>query len=1023
MSADDTALPSGLYELLLTNALKLRLPQERADFAPLGEDMSGLLTQHVATGLDRALRSSQLTIEQRVALCNRLLDLIEGSGPRGAVVPEDRIPTPTELLTAIAQPMHRLGSTRALPRPDTPLSEDALFVNAPHEPGLARELRTELLSADRVDLICAFIVWSGIRIVLDELRAIRELGVPVRVITTTYTGITDPRALDELQSMGAEVRVSYDTRSTRLHAKAWLFHRESGFSTAYIGSSNLTHTALHEGLEWNVRLSQVHSPQLLDRFRAAFDTYWSDEHFVPYDSETFRTAVKRERSSDRIDVTPFDIVPFEYQRAMLDELRVERERHNRWRNLVVAATGTGKTIVAALDYKRTAEAWRGASLLFVAHQQQILEQSRRLFRHVLRDGAFGELLVGGYKPDVGRHVFASVQSLTNIDLENVEPDAYDVIIIDEFHHAEAPTYRRLLDHFAPRLLLGLTATPERADSKDILHWFGGRIAVELRLPEALNGGMLCPFQYFGVSDDVDLSALEWKRRGYDTAALNSLYTGNDLRTGKILRSVHDLIADPHAMRALGFCVSIEHAEYMTRSFTAAGIPSRTVTGRTDAETRAAIIRALRNREINIIFTVDVFNEGIDIPEVDTVLLLRPTESATIFLQQLGRGLRLAEGKSGLTVLDFIGQQRREFRFDARLSALTGTPARKLADAIEEDFPYLPAGCFIHLDRVAKDVILDNIRAIVRTRRDLFVRELREAGNLSLAAFLQTTGRALDELYRLTPPGWMELRRSAGQPTPPHIEGDDAMVRAIGRVDYIDDDERLSTYATWLRDGTAPTLHTLHPREARLLTMLAIDLYGTNASSQPLQSLLDELWRHEAIRLELAEMLAVLASETRSLVLEDRGRHEPLAIHGHYSRYEVLAALGETNLKKIMSFREGVRWVPEANADVFFVTLRKSEKTFSPSTMYHDYAISRREFHWQSQSTTSLRSATGQRYIHHRELGSRVLLFVRDSPEQRSFLYLGAAHHVRHEGDRPISFVWQLNHDIPSQFLLEAKAIS
>lgn len=301
------------------------------------------------------------------------------------------------------------------------MSEDALLVNAPHEPGLATELRTELLSADRVDLISAFIVWSGIRVFLDALRTIRERGVPVRVITTTYTGITDPRALDELVRLGAEVKVSYDTRMTRLHAKAWLFERDSGFSTAYIGSSNLTHSALHEGLEWNVRLSQVHSSDILERFRAAFATYWSDDHFVSYERDVFVDAVKRERIVGTIDFTPFDIVPFEYQRAMLDALRVERERHNRWRNLVIAATGTGKTVVAALDYKRIAEVWRGATLLFVAHQQQILEQSRSLFRHVLRDGAFGELLVGGHRPLDGRHVFASVQSLSHVDLESIRP--------------------------------------------------------------------------------------------------------------------------------------------------------------------------------------------------------------------------------------------------------------------------------------------------------------------------------------------------------------------------------------------------------------------------------------------------------------------------------------------------------------------------------------------------------------------------------------------------------------------------
>src|SRR5579859_4205388 len=709
MSADES-LPPGLYEQLLTDALRRQLPSERSDYGPLTTDDYQLLTRHIANALDRALRAPALDLSDRVALCNRLLDQITAASPVDTVLPGDHIPTPAELLTAIRPPSVGLSQSDGLPRPETPLSEDALFVNAPHEPGLAKELRTELLSADRVDLLCAFIVWSGIRIVLDELKSVRQRGVPVRVITTTYTGITDPRALDELERIGAEVKVSYDTRMTRLHAKAWLFERESGFSTAYIGSSNLTHSALHEGLEWNVRLSQVHSTDLLERFRAAFETYWSDDHFVPYVRNEFVAAVKRQKPGGTIDFTPFDIVPFEYQRAMLDALRVERERHGRWQNLVVAATGTGKTVIAAFDYKRTAENWRGASLLFVAHRQEILEQSRRIFRHVLRDGAFGELLVGGNRPIEGSHVFASVQSLAHINLASIRPDAYDIVVIDEFHHAEAPTYRRLLEHLEPRLLLGLTATPERADSRDILKWFGGKIAVELRLWDALDQGLLCPFQYFGVADEVDLRQLEWKRAGYDAVALSGLYTANDFRTSKILKTVSDLISDPLAMRALGFCVSIEHAQYMAQSFEQAGIPSRVVLGTTDLAARSQAVRDLRSRAINAIFTVDVFNEGIDIPEVDTVLLLRPTESATVFLQQLGRGLRLAEGKSGLTVLDFIGQQRREFRFDARFQALTGIPARKLPDAVEHDFPYLPSGCYVHLDRVAATIVVENLRA-------------------------------------------------------------------------------------------------------------------------------------------------------------------------------------------------------------------------------------------------------------------------------------------------------------------------
>lgn len=532
-----------------------------------------------------------------------------------------------------------LYAPEQIARPRTPVTDDTLLINAPHEPQLAGELRSELASADRVDLLCAFIVWNGLRTLSDELQSVRDRGGAIRVVTTTYTGITDPKALDALVRMGADVRVSYDTRSTRLHAKAWLFHRNSGFSTAYIGSSNLTGTAIHDGLEWNVRLAEARSPELVARFRSAFDTYWADPQLLPYDRDTFVAAVKRARDSSTIDSTPFDVVPYEYQRAMLDGLTAERERHDSWCNLVVSATGTGKTVLSALDYRRIALAWGGASLLFVAHRQEILEQSRATFRHVLRDGAFGELHVAGERPAVGRHVFASVQSLAHVDLEDLDPAAYDVLVVDEFHHAAAPTYGRLLDHLRPRLLLGLTATPERADGLDILRWFNGRIAVELRLWEALDQGLLSPFQYFGVSDDVDLRQVEWRRTGgYDVQALSAVYTGNDARLTKVLAALERIVSEPTKMRALGFCVSVEQANYMADRFRAAGIAAMSLTGTAVAEDRRNAIRQLRDGSLQILFTVDLFNEGVDIPEIDTILLLRPTESATVFLQQLGRGL-------------------------------------------------------------------------------------------------------------------------------------------------------------------------------------------------------------------------------------------------------------------------------------------------------------------------------------------------------------------------------------------------
>jgi HKD family nuclease len=415
-------------------------------------------------------------VAKQAEIVNELLAALQQRSK--AVDREDHLALPPRRLASV----HRIDALRGELRPDEPLiplAQSDLLVNARGEPSVGQAIHHEIASADRVDLLCAFIKWHGLRLLEEPLDAYLRGGGKLRVITTTYVGATERKAIDRLLEMGADVKISYQVDHTRLHAKAWLFHRHSGFSTAFIGSSNLSKSALLDGVEWNVRLSQIDAPVILEKFAATFDSYWADpsfETYSPADADRFDRAIGQARGETPATVlVPFAIEPWPHQREMLDKLTVERYRHNRWRNLVVAATGTGKTVVAALDYKRLCEEIgdaRPLKLLFVAHRREILSQSLITFRHVMRDGAFGETFVDGHRPDEWQHVFASVQSLQTIDLDRVAPEAFDVVIVDEFHHAAAPTYRKLLDHFRPRVLLGLTATPERTDGESILHWFG-----------------------------------------------------------------------------------------------------------------------------------------------------------------------------------------------------------------------------------------------------------------------------------------------------------------------------------------------------------------------------------------------------------------------------------------------------------------------------------------------------------------------------------------------------------------------
>lgn len=1038
-------LPEGLYEALHTEELTKKLSTVAdldAVFAPImPEDAPEVLSRHIADIVKEAL--TQARTEDRVDLANRLLSELQHN---------DLItPGPAQLHS-----LHRPDTLkrRQLRRPTTKLSDSALLTNSKDDPNLAAELRTEIESADNVDLLCAFIRWTGLRLLESALEQLRDRGVKLRVITTTYMGATERRAIDHLvQRYGAEVKIGYETHSTRLHAKAWLFRRNSGFHTAYVGSSNLSSAALLDGLEWNVRLSSVATPDLLKKFEVTFDSYWEQRAFHSYDPD--RDADKLDaalaRNGGKLTAAPdtttcLEVEPFLHQVEMLEGLEAERDKGHH-RNLLVAATGTGKTVIAALDYKRLCEAaGRELNLLFVAHRQEILKQSLRTYRDVLQKGSFGELFVGEHKPKDWQHVFASVQSLAAMGIDKIKPEDFDVVVIDEFHHAQAPTYRSLIDHLQPEELLGLTATPERGDGVDVAkQFFDGRRASELRLWDALDADLLVPFHYFGVSDDVDLSRLEWKRGSYDVGQLDALYTGNEARAGKVIRELRDKVTGTAEMRAIGFCVSVQHAVYMAEVFNRAGIASVAVSGKTDDAERALALQRLRSREINCIFAVDLFNEGLDLPEVDTILLLRPTQSATIFLQQLGRGLRRAPDKSVLTVLDFIGQQRREFRFDLRYRALTGYGRRELEKAIEDEFPFLPSGSQIVLDRVAQNVVLENIKAQLKVNRAQLVRDIASYAETALEAYLEKSGSELKSIYRSTKDSWTGYLRQAGliegfSPLEAVLSGkihdlsDEAEKKLLARMVrliHVDDPERAEAYAM-LVSPSAPRYTELGPREQTFARMLFYTLWDDGGGFQTYDAGLDYLRGYQFVCSEIRQLvkLGVAASRHAAKSLGAGLQYIPLLTHATYRREEVLAALqyGSLELGKNVQHREGVAWCPATATDAFFVTLNKDDKNHSATTMYKDYAVSPELFHWESQNATSPSSPTGKRYLERLKHESHILLFTRDIAEDETGLTvpyscLGQVDYVQHSGEKPIAITWKLHRPMPADVFATAAAVA
>lgn len=1011
------SLAEGVYEHLVTESLAqdiaLALHLQTVT-APLGEaDAHVALAHHLGHEVERVLAGlpHEARVEKARALTAGLLEHLASlvGEEAAALIRGQRLDPPSRRLLAV----HRGAAPE---RPTSPMGTSTLLTRNRAEPALGHELAREIAIADRIDALVAFITVGGVRTIAEQLHQFaRRPGARLRLLTTTFTGTTEIAALDTIARLpGAEVKVSYDTRRSRLHAKAWLFHRDSGLSTAYVGSANLTSTALGAGQEWMVKVA-ADLPHIIEKFAGTFETLWADGEFETYhpDNDSHRaklkSALSAESNPERASTFLVTLRPFAFQEAILDRLAAERAIHGRHRNLVVAATGTGKTVIAAFDYQRQLKGGVAPRLLFLAHREELLRQARQTFRYVLQDAAFGELLTGAEEPARYEHVFATIQSVASGGLiDQLGPEHFRHVIIDECHHIPARSYQDVISRLLPGILVGLTATPERSDNRSLLPDFDGHIGAELRLWHALDDQLLVPFEYYGLSDGTDLRRVRWSRTGYDLGDLGALYSGNEARAELVRHQLAKKVSDVRAIRALGFCVSVEHATFMANRFTSAGVPALAIHGDTDAELRAEAPRLLRERKVNVLFTCDLYNEGVDLPFVDTLLLLRPTQSATLFIQQIGRGLRHFDGpprKSTCLVLDFIGQHRDEFRFDAALSAITGIPRARLRRDAEAGFPYLPSGCSLQLDAVARDAILRSLRSTLAgaARLTAELKELSAEGRRPrLAEFLEQTGRELDDVYEAG--GWTTLLRRAGLVLE---AGDDDLSRRLGWLQHVDEPDRLRTYRAAIAAAARGTPLLLSPTDRTRLQMLDLQLSHRGVMREA-EETAEYLATSPGIAVEFEELREVLEDRVG---LADQHLPEPewpLALHRHYRRREIVAAVGFVKPgAKSKIPQGGVLKLEEKKRELLFVTLDKSGRDFSPTTRYRDYAVSPQIFHWETQSAASIARSSGRRYIESATNGWQFYLFVRTDPDA-PYAFLGRVRYQSHAGDRPIAITWRLD---------------
>ena len=604
-------------------------------------------------------------------------------------------------------------------------STDVMTGGSDRRMQLYYQLIQSLKKADSVDIIVSFLMESGVKMLLEELDNALKRGAKIRILTGNYLGITQPSALYLLKKkLGSRVDMRfYNEKERSFHPKSYIFHYER-YSDIYIGSSNISRSALTSGIEWNYRFSSISDPKNYEKFYQVFEDLF-EHHSIIIDNEE----LKRYSQNWHRPAVAKDLERYEYSHqneenksedtkvrllyeprgaqiealCALEDTRAEGAK----RALVQAATGVGKTYLAAFDSKSYER------VLFVAHREEILKQAAASFRNVRNSEDYG-FFTGEEKSTDKSVIFASVATLGRSEYLSEKyfaPDYFQYLVIDEFHHAVNEQYQRIVKYFKPQFLLGLTATPERMDGRNIYEICDYNVPYEISLKDAINKGMLVPFHYYGIYDDTDYSGLHLIRGRYDEKELNETYIGNVHR--------HDLIYKYYckygSKKALGFCCSRAHAEEMAKEFCERGIPSAAVYSNangTYSEEREKAIEKLKSGEIRVIFSVDMFNEGVDITSVDMVMFLRPTESPIVFLQQLGRGLRRSKGKEYLNVLDFIGNYEKAGRVRF---LLTGRTLGKNEYYNPADRSAFPDDCLIDFDMKLIDLFSEMDKKHLKVR--------------------------------------------------------------------------------------------------------------------------------------------------------------------------------------------------------------------------------------------------------------------------------------------------------------------
>ncbi|MCO6384917.1 DUF3427 domain-containing protein [Oceanicola sp. 502str15] len=856
-------------------------------------------------------------------------------------------------------------------------------------------LAERLDQAQSVDLAVAFAMDSGVALLEPWLRELLARGGRLRIVVGDYLDTTDPTALGRLHDLeGAELYV-FETGGLSFHPKAWLFRAADKRGAAIVGSSNLSQSALSDGVEWN-----LHSEDAADQVATAFEDLLGRPQVRSLTLNWIEAYAKRRRSRPLPEFTAQIVAeedpppdPHSIQAEALEALARTRQ-HDFRAGLVVLATGLGKTWLAAFDTL----AVNAQRILFVAHRDEILTQAMAAFRRIRPEATLGRY-TGSEKAPEADILFASVQTLGRVGhLRQFAPDHFDYLVVDEFHHAAARTYQSVIGHFTPRFLLGLTATPDRSDGADLLGLCGENLVYSCDLFRGIDAGRLSPFHYFGVPDDVDYAQIPWRSGQFDPTALEAVLA-TQARAQNALEQYRDKAKGP----AIGFCCSMLHADYMAEVFNAAGIRAVSVHSGPGSAPRASSLVALGRGEIDILFAVDMFNEGVDVPEIGTVLMLRPTESAIIWLQQLGRGLRKVEGKI-LQVIDYIGNHR---SFLTKVATLlqSGSGDRSISnrlDTVVSGNFQMPAGCEITYDLE----VIETLRALLRPREgaaeiEAFYRDFRDrTGARPTAAELYRN--AFDP--RASGHGsWFTFVRDMGDALPERpFATHGRLLSDIEKPRVLNRDALIG-----LRDlasGRAPTEGASELAFNTHVTAEGTRLARPDATGD-LGNLVDELveWR-------LAEMPLVRAAAEPKPTFE--GKPDTLVPFQRYFVPDIAAHFGVEWANHL--WRTGMKPLPDKKIMILLAGVANQEQ------VYPNEFLSPTRLQWFSQNQTKQEGKHG-RILNGKE-GHAVHLFVRRGNKVNGkvnpFIYCGQPRFTGWEGEKPIKVQWDLSTPVPSSLWAE-----